>query len=103
VETGDVELALINRAHGDAIFVITTDVRYPAVGQRQRRMSVAPGGTVRDRWNLQASAHWYDLAIRVEGVPAFCRRFAGKTETGRRGLTDPGISSMVWSSEEIPV
>lgn len=93
-DTGDVALALVNRASRAAVFVIRTDERYPVAGPRERRVTVPPGKTARKRLSLRASDNWYDLDIGVEGVPAFRRRFAGKVETGRPGHTDPGISAM---------
>ena len=91
---GAVELALINRGTAPATFVVALDAAYPATGNRTRRVTVAPGKSVRDLWRLTASDNWYDLTVTVEGEGTFIRRFAGKVETGRVGRTDPGIGAM---------
>jgi phospholipase C len=38
---------------------------------------------------LRHSANWYDFTVRVDGLDAFSRRFAGRVETGRHSLSDP--------------
>jgi phospholipase C len=40
---------------------------------------------------LRHSANWYDFTVRVAGLAAFSRRFAGRMETGRHSLSDPGL------------
>jgi len=53
----------------------TVDVRPRAVGRLQ--------------WNLEKSTNWYDFTVQSTG---FERRFAGRMETGRPGLSDPAMS-----------
>jgi phospholipase C len=52
----------------------------------QGTLSLTPGGTASRRWSLADSANWYDLTIAADG---FERRFAGRLETGRPGVSDP--------------
>ena len=40
---------------------------------------------------LRHSASWYDFTVRVIGMNAFSRRFAGHVETGRHSLSDPAL------------
>lgn len=89
-----VEIALHNHGTMPQTFLVALDPDYPTLGDRRRRVSVAPGKTVRDLWRVDRSDHWYDLSITVEGDSAFLRRFAGKVETGRAGRTDPAIGRM---------
>jgi phospholipase C len=42
-------------------------------------------------WNLQSSGYWYDFSITCPALPGWLRRFAGRLETGRDGLTDPAL------------
>jgi phospholipase C len=42
-------------------------------------------------FGLRESGHWYDLTLSVEGVAGFSRRFAGRVETGRHGISDPAL------------
>jgi phospholipase C len=40
---------------------------------------------------LKNSGNWYDFTVRVGGMDAFMRRFAGRVETGRHLLSDPAM------------
>ncbi len=91
---GAVELVLRNDGAAPMTFTIALDPAYPARSARTRSVSVAPGKTLSDLWQLSASDDWYDLAVTVDGDTRFLRRFAGKVETGRTGRTDPGIGTM---------
>ena len=50
---------------------------------------VAPGGSFRSNWSLQASNRWYDLVITASTDAGFIRQLAGHVETGAHGWTDP--------------
>lgn len=91
---GAIEVMLSNGDVSPREFIVALDPRYPVQGPRTRRVAVAPGQTVRDRWPLAKSDHWYDLSVTLAGDATFLRRFAGKVETGRQGRTDPGIGTM---------
>ncbi|RYZ08458.1 MAG: phospholipase C, phosphocholine-specific [Myxococcales bacterium] len=41
--------------------------------------------------SLHHTANWYDFTVRVAGLEAYARRFAGRMETGRHSLSDPGL------------
>jgi phospholipase C len=41
---------------------------------------------------LEKSHSWYDLGIRIQGSPGFERRYAGRLETGRDGISDPAMA-----------
>jgi phospholipase C len=40
---------------------------------------------------LSRSANWYDFTVRVADDAPYSRRFAGRVETGRHSLSDPGL------------
>ncbi len=42
-------------------------------------------------WNLNGTGFWYDFVVTVDSDPTFSRRFAGRVETGRHTVTDPGM------------
>ncbi len=42
-----------------------------------------------ERIVLNSSSGWYDLSITVSGYKNFEKRYAGRVETGRHGLSDP--------------
>ena len=56
-----------------------------------RTVGLEPGATVEQAWSVAATAGWYDLLVTTPDAPAFARRFAGRLQTGRAGLTDPAI------------
>ncbi len=57
----------------------------------QRR--VAGGDTETLYLDLRASHGWYDVRVTVDTDSAFERRFAGRVETGRDGVSDPALSA----------
>ena len=42
-------------------------------------------------WNLDATGWWYDLVVTSDVDPSFLRRLAGRMETGRHSVSDPGM------------
>ncbi|MGH6908741.1 MAG: phosphocholine-specific phospholipase C [Phenylobacterium sp.] len=54
---------------------------------RPRRHRLEPGATVVDAWDIRGSRYWYDFAVTA-GL-GFRRRFAGRGEDGRPGVSDP--------------
>ena len=52
-------------------------------------VELEPGETVQRTWSLQDSASWYDLSVSSDVNSGFSRRFAGRVETGKHGLSDP--------------
>jgi len=56
-----------------------------------RTVALEPGARVEQAWPVAATAGWYDLLLTTPAAPAYARRFAGRLQTGRPGLTDPAI------------
>ncbi|SDP21951.1 phospholipase C [Streptomyces sp. cf386] len=82
----DIELTLTNQG--------TASVRLKIAGGydgRATTVTVRPGATVCRTVDLVASRRWYDLTVTSEADPAFLRRFAGRVENGRPGVSDPAI------------
>ncbi|MGJ7552885.1 phosphocholine-specific phospholipase C [Variovorax sp. RB3P1] len=52
-------------------------------------LDVAAGDTGTLHWNLDASGHWYDFTVTGAN---FERRFAGRVETGKPGVSDPAMA-----------
>jgi phospholipase C len=42
-------------------------------------------------WSLGDSGYWYDFNIVCPTLPGWLRRFAGRLETGRDGMSDPAL------------
>ncbi|PTU32320.1 phosphocholine-specific phospholipase C [Stenotrophobium rhamnosiphilum] len=55
------------------------------------RYTVKPGETVKPHWSLNSSGRWYDFSVMVDGDNSYARRFAGRVENGRPGISDPAI------------
>ncbi|WP_028226482.1 phosphocholine-specific phospholipase C [Paraburkholderia ferrariae] len=53
--------------------------------------TVDPGNQVEPSWNLDASQSWYDFTLTIDGDTSYTRRFAGRLETGKDGVSDPAM------------
>ncbi|MEY4579812.1 MAG: hypothetical protein RL701_4515, partial [Pseudomonadota bacterium] len=42
-------------------------------------------------WPLQGSGFWYDFSVTCAELPDWSRRFAGRLETGKHGISDPAL------------
>ncbi|MEV6174579.1 phosphocholine-specific phospholipase C [Streptomyces sp. NPDC051954] len=82
----DVELTFTNK--GSATVELKVADGY---GGRTRRFVVRRGATVRHTFDLGVSKQWYDLTVTSEADSAFLRRFAGRVENGRPGVSDPAV------------
>ncbi len=85
--SGDVA---IHAHNGDARerTVTLTDHAYGAAGARR---ALAPGGRAALAVEARRSAGWYDVGVRVVGVPGFEKRYAGRVETGEWSSSDPAM------------
>jgi phospholipase C len=54
------------------------------------QLEVPAGNTAVKRWTLAGSGNWYDFTARAAD---FERRFAGRLETGRPGVSDPAMGT----------
>ncbi|MGB3072390.1 MAG: phospholipase C, phosphocholine-specific [Ottowia sp.] len=52
-------------------------------------MKVKAGETGTQHWNLNHSGHWYDFTVAAGNME---RRFAGRVETGKPGVSDPAMA-----------
>lgn len=55
-------------------------------------VTVAPRVMQSLQWDLQQSGHWYDFTVRCSTDPSYERRFAGRVETGKHGVSDPALA-----------
>ncbi|MFE0255546.1 phosphocholine-specific phospholipase C [Streptomyces sp. NPDC059010] len=82
----DIELTFTNKGTASVRLKVANGYGGPAT-----TVTVAPGATARRCIGLLASRRWYDLTVTADGDPAFLRRFAGRVENGRPGVSDPAI------------
>ena len=51
---------------------------------------IAPGKTKKKSWDLKSSANWYDFSVKMGD--GYLRRFGGRVETGKAGVSDPAMA-----------
>ena len=56
--------------------------------------TVQAGQTGELSWPVGDSGQWYDFAVACDGYGAFQRRFAGRMETGKDGVSDPAMGQV---------
>jgi phospholipase C len=88
VANGNVYLTMMNRGQGEAHFQVRAKA-YRNDGPWTA--TVAAGRSVDLHWDLADSASWYDFVVTCTEQPGFSRRFAGRVETGKHGVSDPAM------------
>ena len=59
-------------------------------------LNVVPDSSpIEASWPISASGFWYDFNVRCPALPGWSRRFAGRLETGKHGLSDPALGGFV--------
>jgi len=85
---GSVDAELFNPGTLPLTFTITVNAY---LDDAPVTVTVAPFATSVHMWNLHRCGHWYDISVTVRELPGFVRRFAGRVETGRDGISDPAL------------
>lgn len=91
--TGNLEIVLTNSG-SRPYRVEIKDNSYKTI-RGVKELNARPGRETSLVVALDKSFGWYDLTITVPGAEGFMQRIAGKTETGREGITDPLMGGMV--------
>jgi phospholipase C len=86
--TGNGTLQLANTGNRASIIEVIDH----AYGARYPAKSLAAGATAALPLSLSASQGWYDFSVRVQGYEGFEKRYAGRIETGRDGISDPQLN-----------
>ncbi|MGW1225924.1 phosphocholine-specific phospholipase C [Streptomyces sp. NPDC002530] len=86
--TGGLDLVLSN---GGTATVRLTLRHAAAYRGGTRTIAVRPGATVKHSLDLRGSGSWYDVTVVADTDAVFLRRLAGHVETGRAGVSDPGL------------
>jgi len=89
-QTPDVEIRVDASASQVGVRATARDLSY---GHAEQSANVGAGDTGSVFAPTVRSARWYDLGVGIDGSPAFARRFAGRLETGRWGVSDPLIGA----------
>ena len=45
--------------------------------------------------DLNKSSGWYDFTVKITGHDIFERRYAGRVETGKPGISDPAMGRVI--------
>ena len=80
----EIELQLANHNEKPMSVYLESKIYEPVTA---RKIEVSAHGTASLRWDVSKSGNWYDLTLLAE--QGFVRRFAGRLETGKNGISDP--------------
>ena len=90
VETGRVvSVRLVNDGGAPRTFVLTPNAYRKPIS----RVRVVDGVERVRRWPVSGRNRWYDFTVTCAEVPGFSRRFAGRAENGRPGISDPAMGT----------
>jgi phospholipase C len=84
-----VSVRLVNGGDESCTFVLTPNA-YRSAGKRVR---VKAGGQRVRSWPLSRRHRWYDFTVTCDEVPGFSRRFGGRAENGKPGVSDPAMGT----------
>jgi phospholipase C len=87
--SGKIELQIANLDPQRSYTVEITDMAYK---QSKQTKAIDAAGTTRILLDLERSSNWYDFSVRISGVEGFEKRYAGRVETGRNGISDPAMA-----------
>jgi phospholipase C len=82
-----IEIALRNTGAGRAL-TFSSPVYQPST---RRQITLAAGAGQSILWDVSRSGNWYDLTVTADR--GFVRRFAGRLETGKDGVSDPAMGA----------
>jgi phospholipase C len=83
--TGNMELKLHNLSQAQH----TIEIIDNAYKVNSRKKLIAANTKVTLPLDLMSSHNWYDFTVKVHGAEGFEKRYAGRVETGRAGISDP--------------
>lgn len=58
-------------------------------------LKVPPKSSTRKELLLVKSGNWYDITVTTESSDGFLRRFSGRVETGKDGVSDPAMATEI--------
>lgn len=91
IVNGNVTAKLHNTGGVGATFTLTPNAYLTVPAWT---VSVAPNAEAEQTWPLCDCGNWYDFSVRVQELPGFARRFAGRIETGKDGISDPAMGGL---------
>lgn len=88
LENGDVHVKLHNTGTQACNFTVKDRAYY---SKQAQTAIVQPNEEKIIVWKLQDSNQWYDFEVTCNESSSFYRRFAGRVETGKDGVSDPAL------------
>lgn len=85
---GELVIELVNNGTQPCVFQLASN-KYAT--NRIPDVRVPPRSRSTVRIPLAASSNWYDVSLRVSGLPGWLRRFAGHLENGLPSISDPAM------------
>jgi phospholipase C len=85
--TGDIEIHVASRLER----ALTLRIKDHGYGSGDRVIALAPRGRRALTLALARSHCWYDFSVTIAGAEQYLRRFAGRVETGKSGISDPAM------------
>ena len=89
--TGNVTLTIENKSSN--AFKLTLTNRYES--SDIRTIELAANSKSSTKIDLQKSSGWYDLMLRIDGLPEFQKHYAGHVETGEDSISDPLMGGLL--------
>ncbi|RSZ56878.1 phospholipase C, phosphocholine-specific [Massilia atriviolacea] len=96
VANGGVSAKLRNTGSVAATFVLKANAYLDAPAWN---VTVAPGAVSEQAWPLCDCGNWYDFSVRVNELPGYVRRFAGRVETGKDTVSDPAMGTLALGAD----
>jgi phospholipase C len=97
-DNGGIRIGLRSNARQTVDFTVADNIYQSG---RPLTVSVGPDETATLFWPVRKSGNWYDFSVTAEN--AFERRFAGRMEDGKDGITDPAMGQPVAAYSRQPV
>lgn len=88
---GIVRLELQNAGKSDVEMTVTDFY----VKSASINIVVPAGKKVAREWACGNQGNWYDLTVQLRSKSEFQRRFAGRIETGKHGISDPAMATEI--------
>jgi phospholipase C len=96
IANGGVSAKLRNNGTAAATFVLKANAYLDAPAWT---VTVAPGAISEQAWPLCDCGNWYDFSVRVNELPGYVRRFAGRVETGKDTISDPAMGGLALAAD----
>ncbi|OJY86427.1 MAG: phospholipase C, phosphocholine-specific [Sphingobacteriales bacterium 44-15] len=89
--SGNIIIKIKNNSSSQLAFTVT-DNAYTTASQTKTVSAGAVASVVVD---LKKSSGWYDVSVKADGYNSFEKRYAGRVETGRHGISDPVMGRVI--------